>query len=99
MSQKILHHLTMLGESAEYRAARNKLLTEEMALRRQIESVAALRRALPAGGQVAQDYLFNSDDGALKLSDLFKPGRARSPSTASCMGQKRNCLARVVPTF
>ena len=46
MSQKILHHLAMPGESAEYRAARNKLLTEEMALRRQTESVAALRRAL-----------------------------------------------------
>ena len=33
MSDKILHHLTIPGESAEYRAARNKLLTEEMALR------------------------------------------------------------------
>ena len=55
MSEKILHHLTMPGESAKYRAARNKLLAEEMALRRQIESVAALRRALPAGGTVAQD--------------------------------------------
>ena len=38
MSNQILHHLAMPGESAEYRAARNKLLTEEMALRRQIES-------------------------------------------------------------
>ena len=75
MSQEILHHLAMPGESAEYRHARNKLLTEEMALRRQIESVAALRRALPAGGTVAQDYVFDGDDGPLKLSDLFKPGK------------------------
>ena len=74
MSNQILHHLAMPGESAEYRVARNKLLMEEMALRRQIESVAALRRALPAGGTVAQDYVFDGDNGPLKLSDLFKPG-------------------------
>ena len=74
MNHKILHHLTIPGESAEYRAARNKLLAEEMALRRQIECVATLRRALPAGGTVAQDYLFDGNDGLLKLSELFKPG-------------------------
>jgi predicted dithiol-disulfide oxidoreductase (DUF899 family) len=74
MSNPILHHLTMPGESAEYRTARNKLLAEEMALRRQVESVAALRRALPAGASVAQDYVFDGDDGPLELSDLFKPG-------------------------
>ena len=45
-----LHHLTIPGESANYRVARNKLLAEEMAVRRQVEIVAALRRALPAGG-------------------------------------------------
>ena len=75
MSDKILHHLTIPGESAEYRVARNKLLNEERALRRQIESVAALRRALPAGGTVAQDYLFDGDDGPFKLPDLFRPGK------------------------
>ena len=74
MNHKILHHLTIPGESAAYRAARNKLLAEEIALRRQIESVATLRRALPAGGTVAQDYLFDGIDGPLKLSELFKPG-------------------------
>ena len=45
-----------------------------MALRRQIQSVAALRRPLPVGGTVAQDYLFDGDDGPLKLSELFKTG-------------------------
>ena len=74
MTNQILHHLTIPGESAEYRAARNKLLTEEMALRRQIESVAALRRALPAGGTVKQDYVFDGQGGPLTLLDLFKPG-------------------------
>lgn len=39
MSKQILHHLTMPGESAEYRHARNELLTEEMALRRQTEAL------------------------------------------------------------
>lgn len=40
MSSQILHHLAMPVESAGYRTARNKLLTEEIALRRQIESIA-----------------------------------------------------------
>ena len=70
-----MKYLNFPDESAEYRVARNKLLTEEMALRRQIESVAALRRALPAGGTVAEDYLFDGNDGPLNLSDLFKPGK------------------------
>ena len=38
MSDQILHYLAMPGESAAYRVARNTLLTEEMPLRRQIES-------------------------------------------------------------
>jgi predicted dithiol-disulfide oxidoreductase (DUF899 family) len=50
MGHEILHHLTMPGESAEYRVARNKLRAEEMELRRQVAS--ALRRALPAVGSV-----------------------------------------------
>ena len=75
MRNQILHQLTMPGESAEYRVARNKLLIEEMALRRQTESVAAMRRALPGGGTVAQDYVFDGDDGPLTLSDLFNPGK------------------------
>jgi len=41
------------NQSAEYRAARNVLLAEEIELRRQIERVAAQRRALPPGGQIA----------------------------------------------
>jgi predicted dithiol-disulfide oxidoreductase (DUF899 family) len=40
------------NESAEYRAARNALLDDEIALRAQIETVAAKRRALPPGGEV-----------------------------------------------
>ena len=35
------------GESPEYRAARDRLLKQEVELRRATEAVAAVRRALP----------------------------------------------------
>jgi predicted dithiol-disulfide oxidoreductase (DUF899 family) len=60
------------NESADYRAARDELLHAEMALRRQLEAVAGLRRGLPPGGEVPQDYLFDSEDGKIKLSQLFR---------------------------
>ena len=61
------------NESAEYRVARDKLLEAEMALRRQTEAVAAARRALPPGGPVAEDYVFEEGDDArpVRLSELF----------------------------
>jgi predicted dithiol-disulfide oxidoreductase (DUF899 family) len=46
------------NESPEYRRARDALLVQEIELRRQIESVAAQRRALPLGGEVRGDYQF-----------------------------------------
>ena len=68
------------GESAEYRAARERLLEQEIELRRATEEVAALRRALPAGGAVPEDYVFQGagHDGAptdVRLSELFAPGK------------------------
>ena len=70
------------GESPEYRAARDTLLLAEMALRRQTESVAALRRGLPAGGVVADDYVFQESAGSdvtastpVRLSELFANGK------------------------
>ena len=68
------------GESAEYRAARNRLLEQEIELRRSMEAVAAARRRLPAGGVVPEDYRFQgqgSDGGTaeIRLSELFAPGR------------------------
>jgi predicted dithiol-disulfide oxidoreductase (DUF899 family) len=59
------------NESAEYRNARNTLLAEELELRRHIESVAAMRRALPPGGGIPQDYTLEGADGAVRFSDLF----------------------------
>jgi predicted dithiol-disulfide oxidoreductase (DUF899 family) len=63
------------GESENYRAARDELLTAEMDLRKQVEAVAAMRRALPLGGALEQDYVFEEDTGETKLSDLFAPGK------------------------
>ncbi|WP_433983968.1 DUF899 family protein [Tunturiibacter empetritectus] len=59
------------NESTEYRQARNVLLAKEIELRRHIERVAALRRALPLGGGVPEDYTFEGHDGAVRLSQLF----------------------------
>jgi len=66
------------GESREYRLARNQLLEAEIELRRTIERVAAQRRALPPGGAVADDYVFEEAAGEgreVTFSQLFTPGR------------------------
>ena len=59
------------NESAAYRAARNALLAEEIELRRHVERVAAQRRELPLGGEVARDFEFVSEAGPVRLSELF----------------------------
>lgn len=71
-----MEHLSFPGESAEYRRARIALLDAEIALRRQIEAVAAQRRALPPGGAVPEDYSFEwigayQRPERVKLSALF----------------------------
>jgi predicted dithiol-disulfide oxidoreductase (DUF899 family) len=67
------------GESAGYRAARNRLLEQEIELRRAMEAVAAARRQLPPGGIVPQDYVFHGRGpggvAAVRLSELFAPGK------------------------
>jgi predicted dithiol-disulfide oxidoreductase (DUF899 family) len=68
------------NESAEYRAARDALTKAETELTRRVEEVAALRRSLPPGGIVPEDYLFTEGPADLagdrptrqvRLSDLF----------------------------
>jgi hypothetical protein len=71
--------VTFPNESPEYRAARNKLLQREVALRREMEAVAAEIRALPRGGAVREDYEFDHIDASgapakVRLSELFRPG-------------------------
>jgi predicted dithiol-disulfide oxidoreductase (DUF899 family) len=72
--------ITFPGESAEYRAARDRLLGQEIELRRAMEAVAAARRRLPPGGVVPEDYVFQArgPDGGptdVRLSELFAPGK------------------------
>lgn len=74
------HDRRFPGESPEYRTARDRLLGAEMELRRKIEEVAALRRKLPGGGAVEEDYVFeevNAKSGEVKdvrFSQLFENG-------------------------
>ena len=68
------------GESAEYRAARDRLLEQEIELRRAMEAVAAARRRLPPGGVVPQDYVFQAHGSGggladVRLSEFFAPGK------------------------
>jgi predicted dithiol-disulfide oxidoreductase (DUF899 family) len=68
------------GESTEYRAARDRLLEQEIELRRAMEGVAAARRKLPHGGVVPEDYVFkgkgaNGTPTDVRLSELFAPGK------------------------
>jgi predicted dithiol-disulfide oxidoreductase (DUF899 family) len=68
------------GESKEYREARERLLEQEIEVRRQTEAVAAARRELPPGGEVPEDYVFQGEGSEgkpmdVRLSELFAPGK------------------------
>jgi predicted dithiol-disulfide oxidoreductase (DUF899 family) len=68
------------GESGEYRAARDRLLEQEIELRRAMEAVAASRRELPPGGVVPEDYVFHGAGAVggpaeVRLSELFGLGK------------------------
>ena len=59
------------NDSAEYRKARERLLAEEIELRRFAERVAKMRRELPLGGE-ALDFRIEDEEGkTLTLADLF----------------------------
>jgi len=68
-----VHDQRLPNEDGAYRAARDALLVAEAELRRQIERVAAQRRALPLGGALPQDYAFEEGEDArtVRLSQLF----------------------------
>ena len=74
------------GESSEYRRLRNELLAAETALKNERERVAQLRRQLPMGAAVKQDYVFREGPRDLRdndpshffdtrLSTLFQDGK------------------------
>jgi predicted dithiol-disulfide oxidoreductase (DUF899 family) len=68
------------GESAQYRTARDLLLEQERELRRVTETVAEARRALPPGGPVPENYVFEGEGSGgaptkITLSDLFEDAK------------------------
>jgi predicted dithiol-disulfide oxidoreductase (DUF899 family) len=72
--------ITFPNESPEYRSARDRLLDQEIELRRTTERVAESRRALPPGGDIPEDYVFqgagpNGTPIDIRLSELFAPGK------------------------
>jgi predicted dithiol-disulfide oxidoreductase (DUF899 family) len=72
---KTLHKQHYPNETNAYRAARDKLLKAEMALRKNVEAVAALRRKIPLGGPVPEDYEF--EEGGAYLDDTLTVRRVR----------------------
>jgi predicted dithiol-disulfide oxidoreductase (DUF899 family) len=79
--QRLLHDRKLPGEADDYREARNALLSAELDLKRQSEAVAAMRRQLPTGGHVPEDYVFEEWDPVIgrprqvRLSELFLAGK------------------------
>lgn len=80
----LLHERRYPGESTEYRRARDELLRAELDLIEQVERVAAMRRELPPGGLLKEDYVFEEGPSDLRetqkvtevrLSELFSPGK------------------------
>ena len=64
------------NETPQDRAARNRLLQSELELRRKMETVAVELRALPDGGSVPEDYVFerigpDGDAEQVRFSNLF----------------------------
>jgi len=71
------HQKKFPGESEAYRKARDILLEEEIKLRKLLEEVSSLRRSLPLGGKLKEDYTF--EEGAAELSDQTKTRETRFP--------------------
>ncbi len=65
MSQ--LHDKRIPNESDSYRSAREDLLALEVELRSKVAEVAKVRMALPNGGELKEDYVF--EEGPEDLSD------------------------------
>jgi predicted dithiol-disulfide oxidoreductase (DUF899 family) len=76
-SEAYMAGMTFPNETAGYRQAREQLLKAEINLRAEIERVAAMRRTLPLGGVIKEDYAFEEIVGGgqvrtVKFSELFE---------------------------
>jgi predicted dithiol-disulfide oxidoreductase (DUF899 family) len=97
----VLRHTRLANEPRDYLEKREELRQAEMEMFRIIERVAALRRALPVGAEVA-DYVFqegprdlNAGDGpstSVRLTELFTDPR-RALIVYHFMFGKRNTAA------
>src|SRR5215831_1678247 len=97
----MLRHTRLVNEPREYLQKREELRLAEMEMFRNIEQVAALRRALPTGAEVT-DYTFQEGPRALngsdspissvRLSELFT-GSGRPLIVYHFMYGKRNTTA------
>src|SRR5438093_4950092 len=73
------HSRQFPGESETYRQARDELMEAEPKLRRQIEDVAALRRRLPKGGKIKENYVF--EEGAADFPTELRSSRPGSQNS------------------
>ena len=81
-----------------------------MELRRQVERVAAQRQALPPGGEIPEDYVFEAAGASgkpkrVRLPELFAPGKdTLAISTVSCSDRRGSgrvraaCISSMVST-
>jgi predicted dithiol-disulfide oxidoreductase (DUF899 family) len=85
MAMGRFHDKRFPGEGDTYRQARDELLAAEIELRKRIEDVAVLRRALPLGGRLKEDYVFEEmaadpsdrETGTrTRFSELFGAGKS-----------------------
>jgi predicted dithiol-disulfide oxidoreductase (DUF899 family) len=98
------------NETDAYRRARQRLLVDEIELRRQAERVAARRRQLPLGGVIPRLYafvaedcsdvtlneMFRDHDTLIVYSYMFGPGRqAPCPMCTSYMGGMDHKIADI----
>ena len=99
-SPGVLRHTRLANEPREYLEKREELRLAEVEMFRNVERVAALRRALPAGAEVT-DYVFqegprdlhsDSPITSVRLSELFS-GPERSLIIYHFMYGKRNTTA------
>ena len=77
---KTLHNKRFPNESDEYRRARNVLLEFEVDLRARIDALGKMRRELPPGGALKEDYVFQEmvAGGTIRdvaFSELFAPAK------------------------
>ena len=85
------------NESDEYRRARTALLAEEIELRRQIQRVAAQRRALPPGGEAAGLSLPRRGRARKSASSTCSASTTRSSPISGCTARSASGPARCAP--